>query len=442
MTPKWGVNVLRDGLGVYHHEVLAEILTIGDELCRGEIVDTNSSWLAAELWDLDITVAWMTSCRDVPEDMEKAFLDAVRRADVVLVSGGLGPTEDDLTVDVLARLLGVAPVVDDNSQKRMMERYAAAKLPLTNNIIRQAEVPAGALVLGNPVGAAPGFEVTLSGVPVICMPGIPRELHAIIDSAGRDRLVTLREACGEHVERIARRIYRVFGTGESHVATLLEGILSGVDGASLHYQVQFPEVLVKIVVRDRDADAARRRLELADAEMRRRLGSRIYGIDDDSLPAAVGRALLARKATVATAESCTGGLIGALLTEVSGSSAYFMGGAITYSNAEKIRQLGVSEAVLVEHGAVSEACVRQMAAGARSRFGVDYAVAVSGIAGPSGGSADKPVGTVWLALAGPAGVAATHRLWPGDRDRIRQLAAYWALLMILQELTREDEHGE
>lgn len=413
--------------------VHAEILTIGDELCRGEIVNTNATWLAAELWNLDVTVTWMTSCRDEDQDMRRAFATAVARADVVVVSGGLGPTEDDRTVDVLAGMLGVEPAIHEPARRRMEERAAKIGFRLTVNNLRQVRTPGGARVLENRVGMAPGFEVALEGVPVFCMPGVPAEMRAIFEDGVRGRVVALREARGD-VERIARRIYHVFGMGESHVAAALEGVLDGVAGATLHYQVKFPDVLVKVVIRDRDAGAAAARLEAADAEIRARLGYKLYGTDGDELAAALGRALTAAGATLATAESCTGGMIGSLITDVAGSSRYYLGGAITYSDAEKTRQLGVRPELLAEHGAVSEACVIEMARGARERFGADYAVAVSGVAGPGGGSEDKPVGTVWLAVAGPARCTTRRVFWPRDRAGIRRLSAYWAMAMVMREL--------
>lgn len=419
--------------------MLAAILTIGDELCRGEIVDTNSSWLAGKLWDLDVTVAWMTSCRDEAADIEQALTDATARADLVLVSGGLGPTEDDLTVDVLAAMAGCEPVEDPAARRTMEERFAAASFALTPNNLRQALVPAGATVYGNPVGLAPAFEIAIGGVPVICMPGIPRELHGIFERYLVDRIVGLREGQGEKVERIARRIFRVFGLGESHIDAALTGVVDDVKGATLHYQVKFPEVLVKVVVRDRDAAAAGERLAVVEARVREALGHHLYGVDRDSLAAALGRALLDRGHTLATAESCTGGLIGALVTAVPGSSAYYHGGAVTYADREKQRQLGVPAEILAGHGAVSDACVRAMALGARERFAVDWAVAVSGIAGPGGGTADKPVGTVWLAVAGPGESLVSERfVWPGARDMVRTRAAHWAMAMVLAQLRQAE----
>jgi nicotinamide-nucleotide amidase len=269
---------------------------------------------------------------------------------------------------------------------------------------------------------------------------VPREVHGIFAAAVGPRLRELRDARG-NVEHIARRIYRTFGKGESQVSQLCRGVVDGVAGASIHYQVKFHETLVKIVVRDRDAAAAAARLEAIDGELRPRLAGVVYGTGDDSLVEHVTKRLIAAGRTVATAESCTGGMIGEMLTRVPGSSAAFKGGAITYSNDEKVRQLGVSPATLAEHGAVSEATVREMAQGARTRFGVDLAVAVSGIAGPDGGTPDKPVGTVWLALArgaqpSPQADATVVKkiLWPGPRDTVRTLAAWWALKLLDESL--------
>ena len=410
----------------------AEILTIGDELCRGEIVNTNSSYLAARLWDLDITTRWMTSCLDDEADMAAALALAVGRADVVVCSGGLGPTEDDLTVDVVARMAGVQPVVDEPAHANMAKRFAG-RITVTATQMRQVRVPAGARVLGNPVGLAPCFEATVRDVPVICLPGVPRELHGIFDATLSARLAELREARGKG-ERVARTIYRVFGRGESQISEACRGIVDGVAGATIHYQVKFPETLVKLVVRDLDGAAAAARLAALDTQVRERLRGSFYGTGEETLVERVGRRLQERGVTVATAESCTGGMLGELLTRLPGSSRVFRGGAIAYANEEKTRQLGVEPATLRAHGAVSEAVAREMASGARTRFGVDLAVAISGVAGPDGGTPDKPVGTVWLALAGATGVTTKKINWPGARDQIRTLAAWWGLKMIDEAL--------
>jgi len=410
----------------------AEILTIGDELCRGEIVDTNSSYLAQRLWDLDITTRWMTSCCDDENDITTALDLAVNRADLVVCSGGLGPTEDDLTVDMVARLADKNVVIDPIARQRMEHRFAG-RIEVTPIQLRQVRVPEGARVYVNPAGLAPSFEATIRGVPVICLPGIPRELYAIYDEHLEARFRELRESRGA-VERIARRIYRVFGKGESQISQLCRGIVDDMPGATIHYQVKFPETLVKLVVRDKDQAAADARLDAMDGTLRERLAGYVYGTGEQNLVDKVTRRLIDSGRTVATAESCTGGMIGELLTSAAGSSKVFKGGAIAYANDEKERQLGVENATIVAHGAVSEEVVREMASGARQRFGVDMAVAVTGIAGPDGGTPDKPVGTVWLAIATEAGIKTKKLGWPGLRDQVRTLSAWWALRLIDEEL--------
>jgi nicotinamide-nucleotide amidase len=405
----------------------AAIITIGDELCRGEIVNTNANWLAAALWDLQITVTHIVSCRDLIEDIIEAAELAASRGDLVLISGGLGPTLDDLTIDAICQLTQQPAVADLPSEQRMRDRFASASVALGESAMRQVRVPSGARVYGNPVGLAPGFEVQLDSAIAICMPGPPRELKAIFNTHVKERLAALRFEREGKAEHIAKVTLRVFGIGEGKIATALEGVTMA-QGVSLHYQVSFPETLVKLVARADEEEVSKAALAEVESEVRSRLGSWIYGEADDSLAAALGRELVARGQTIAVAESCTGGMISSLLTDVPGSSAYVIGGAVTYSNAEKVRQLGVLDETLQREGAVSEAVVKEMATGIRERTGADWATAVSGIAGPSGGTETKPVGTVWIAVEGPEGASYSKRYcWPGTRDQVRALSAHWAL---------------
>lgn len=409
--------------------MLAEIVTIGDELTRGEIVDTNAAGLAARLWVLGVPVRWMTSCRDDDDDIRAALTAAVGRAGLVLVSGGLGPTEDDRTVDVVAGLLGVGVAYDPGARARLDVLMAARGRPVTEVNLRQVRAPVGARIHPNQAGLAPGFEVELAGVPVVCLPGVPREVYAIIDGSVAARVGELAAAAG--APAIARAIYRVFGRSESQVSEALRGMVDAVPGATIHYQVKFPETLVKLVVSDPDRGVAEAGLATLDGEVRARLGRWLYGTGEAALPAVVAARLGAAGRTVAVAESCTGGLLGALLTDGPGASRFFLGGAIVYANAEKERALGVPAEVLRDHGAVSEACVIAMAEGIQAATGADLGVAISGVAGPDGGTADKPVGTVWLALAQRARPPTTFTFrWPGARDQVRTLAAWWALALL------------
>jgi nicotinamide-nucleotide amidase len=253
----------------------------------------------------------------------------------------------------------------------MKQRFAQLGLPLVDNAMRQVRSVQGARVYDNPTGLAPAFELRLEGATVICLPGPPRELCAIFDTHLRQRIAELRSERGDQIEHVARKIFRVFGRGESQIATALEGLSLG-PGASLHYQVKFPEILVKLVVRGLQEETAHRELAVLCAEVRGRLGELIYGEDDSSIVRSLVHELIARGQTLATAESCTGGLIASMLTDVPGVSECFLGGAVTYSDSEKVRQLGVSQATLDAHGAVSEQVVLEMAAGVRDRVGSDW----------------------------------------------------------------------
>ena len=397
----------------------AEILTIGDELCRGEIVDTNSSYLAARLWDLDITARWMTSCTDDAADIAQALRTATARADVVVCSGGLGPTEDDRTVDVICELAGVDAEVEPRAHAFMKERFARSGFQLTPNNMRQVRVPKGATVLTNRAGLAPGFWIELSGTPLLVVPGVPREMKRIWADEIEPRL---RERVKEPP---SVRTFHIYGMGESHIDHRLAGL--SAEGVSIHYRVVFPENRVKIVVR---GPGAEERLAALEREVRARLGHHIYGVDGETFPEVIGKILRGRGAKLAVAESCTGGLVGHLITSVAGSSDYFVGGALTYSNELKQKLLGVKEETLRQHGAVSEPCVREMAEGIVKMAGANVGVAISGIAGPGGGTPEKPVGTIWLAIAGPHGTRSRHVLYGGDREQVKQVAAHAAIAMI------------
>ena len=419
--------------------LFAEVLTIGDELCRGEIIDTNSAYLAERLTALGLHVRWRTSVTDDPPDMVDAITRAAQRAHLVVTSGGLGPTDDDRTVDVLCGLLGVETVDDELHAERMRARFSAraqvGSHPLTPNNLRQVRIPRGAMVLANPTGIAPGFSVQLGMAQVACMPGVPRELKPMFEEG----LVPLL------VERVGaatvtrKRAFKLAGVGESHVDHALRGLLAPQEGqethdATLHFRISFPETIVTLVVRRAGATAADAELDRLTTEVEARLGEHVYGRDDDTLAGVVGRRLVERKETVGLAESCTGGMLGAMLTEARGSSRYFKGAIVAYDNEVKVGQLGVDRALIVRDGAVSESVACAMAAGARAALGTTWALSITGVAGPDGGSADKPVGTVWLGLAGPDGVRAHKTLWPGEREQVRRMASTNALHLLWKAL--------
>ncbi len=408
--------------------VTVEIVTIGDELNRGEIIDSNSSWLAERLTALGAYVRWRTSVTDDPGDMREALERASGRSDVVVTSGGLGPTDDDRTVDVISALAGVEAVQEPAHFEKMRARYAERGFRLTPNNLRQVRVPAGAEVLTNAKGAAPGFGVTVGKARIYAMPGVPREMKSIFDDH-----VAPRVAAAVGGAQPLKRTWRVAGMGESHVDHALHGLVDGLDGVTLHYRIAFPENLVTVVVRRDDAQQV---IERLDADVRARLGDHVYAIGDTTLAEVVGQRLVAAQATLAVAESCTGGMIGQLVTAVPGSSRYFVGGVISYSNELKRDLLGVKPETLAAHGAVSEPTVLEMADGVRARTGATWGVAVSGVAGPDGGTPDKPVGTVFIAVTSAGTRQARKLFWPAERDLVRQVSAHAALHLLYKLLAR------
>ncbi len=411
----------------------AEIVTIGDELNRGEIVDTNSSWLAERLTDLGLHVRFRGSVNDEVDDMADALRRAAARADVVVCSGGLGPTEDDRTVDVVAGILGVPPVEEPVHAAELRRKAAERGFHLTPNNLRQVRIPRGADVLRNPTGMAPGFTVELGRARVSFMPGVPMELRPMFDEGLAPELAA---RVGESLQA-ARRMFRTAGLGESHVDQALRGLLEGSHDVTLHFRIAFPETYVTLVVRRPTRAAADAELERLSVEVERRLGAHIHGRDDQTLAIAVQARLVARGETLAIAESCTGGLVGALITEAPGASRVFRGAVVAYDNDVKVAVLGVDAALLARDGAVSEAVALAMADGARRRLAASWGVAVTGVAGPDGGTADKPVGTVWIAIAGPDGARAKKIFWPGERERVRRMAAITALHLLWKALASD-----
>jgi len=410
----------------------AEILTIGDEVLRGEIVDSNKAWIAQRLLSLDIECHHQTSVRDDRADMRDALLQAVARSDVVLVSGGLGPTRDDLTTEVVADTFGRALRLDEASLETIRAFFQRVGREMSDTNRKQALFPEGADVLPNPVGTAPGFGVEVSGCLVFCMPGVPRELHLMMDEQVLPRLARRLEA-GGGVTRVRARILRTFGMGESTLESELADV-ARTDGAELAFRTTFPDNYLRVFARGASIAEADARIEHVVAAIRKRLGDLIYGEDDESMAAVVGRLLSERGLTLAVAESCTGGMIAEQITAVPGSSGWFLGGVVAYANSAKQSLLGVPEAMLIEHGAVSEPVARAMAEGVRERFGADVGISTTGISGPDGGTPEKPVGLVhvgiaWSAAAsgGSAGSGGgwhtDHFVFALDRARHRMLTA-------------------
>ena len=400
----------------------AEILTIGDEVLRGEIVDSNKSLLSDRLLSLDVETHFQVSVRDDPADMIDAFLRAAERSDVVLVSGGLGPTRDDLTSEVLARAFGRELVLDDEALETIRAFFRGIGREMTENNAKQAWFPEAAGVLANPIGTAPGFVIEERGALFFCLPGVPRELSRMMDEQVLPRLAR-RAGAGQVVRA---RLLRTFGMGESTLDAELEDIAAEGD-VTLGFRTAFPENFLRPVARAATVEEAEAKLDRVCQAIRERLGPLVYAEGDQTLPTVVGHLLRGTGQTLAVAESCTGGLIAEQITDVAGASDYFLGGVVAYANEAKQALLGVPAALLEEHGAVSEPVVRAMAEGVRERFDADFGLATTGISGPGGGSPGKPVGLVHVALARTDETSAAHFVFPLDRQRHRLLTAQVAL---------------
>ncbi len=411
-----------------------EVVTIGDELLLGYTLDSNAAHLAREFAALGVEIVRRDTCGDDAGTIADTVREALDRTGAVITTGGLGPTSDDLTKPSIAALFGRPMVLDEEHLDWMRRRWAARwpDRPMPEANRQQAMIPAGARKLVNHHGSAPGIWLEDEhGRWVAMLPGVPREMRGML----ADTLLPLvAERLGGDRRVVRSRTLRSTGVAESLVAERIAAIPEGVGDVELAYLPTVEGVDLRETVRNVASEEADARLERSAARLRSALGDAIYGEGDADLAAVVLDLCRARGLTIGVAESCTGGMLGERLTAIPGSSDVVRGGVIAYANEVKRTLLGVSEATLAEHGAVSESAVREMASGARRLLGVDAALAITGIAGPGGGSDEKPVGTVWIALDLRGDVdAVLLRLW-GDRTEIRQRSAQGALNLLRRAL--------
>ena len=417
-----------------------EVVTIGDELLLGYTIDTNAAHLGRELAAIGVEIVRRTTCGDSAESIASAVRDALDRADGVITTGGLGPTSDDLTKQSIAALFGRGMVLDDAHLAWMRDRWAKRwpERPMPTANIQQAMLPDGARKLTNNHGSAPGiFLEDERGRWVAMLPGVPREMRGML---GDTLLPLLRERLGA-VQRVVRsRTLRSTGVAESLAADRIATLPEGVGDVELAYLPNVEGVDLRLTVRGLPPDEADARLAAAAERVCGAMGHSIYGEGDVDLAEVVLAACRERRITIAVAESCTGGMLGQRLTAIPGSSDVVVGGVIAYANAAKESLLRVPAAMLREHGAVSEPVARAMATGARNRLGVGAALSITGIAGPDGGTPEKPVGTVWIALDLEGAVEARLlRLW-GDRDEVRRRSTQAALELLRRALSTS--HGD
>jgi nicotinamide-nucleotide amidase len=406
--------------------VAASILCIGTELTRGEIVNTNAAWLSEQLTRLGFEVLQSVEVPDDPVSIGDAIRQLAERATVIVATGGLGPTTDDLTNAAVARFLGVELWRDEPGLLALRERFAKLGRTFHPSNAKQLDFPAGATPLPNEVGTAPGFSIKIGTATAYFLPGVPGEMKPMFTRSVEPALGGVARQ-GMHQIRL-----KTFGMPEARVNDLLSGIEERYR-VTLGYRAHFPQIEVKVLARAATQEQALALAEPAANEVRARLGSAVFAEGDVTLAESVGLLLRERGLSLGLAESCTGGLVAQLICERP-ASEYFRGAVVCYANGVKSAVLGVDERVLAEKGAVSAEVVEQMAQGARRVLAADVALAITGIAGPSGGSVEKPVGLVHYAVATAAGITLRQTSMPRSRDQVRLHAAYTGLMLVRQVL--------
>lgn len=411
-----------------------EVVTIGTELLLGLTPDTNAAELGRALAGAGVEVVRHLSVADRPDAIRAVVAEALARTGFVITTGGLGPTRDDMTKREVAALFDAPLVLDAGVLRSLEERFRRLGRPMPVVNRTQAEVPAGATVLPNPRGTAPGLWLEdRSGRVVVMLPGVPSEMRGLLAEEVLPRIV----ARGGDGRVVRSRTVRTTGVAESALAERVGAIEDDIAPLTLAYLPSVEGVDLRVTAWALGEDEAERLLAAAAGQLRERAGEHFYGEDGTDLAATVLAQLRARRTRLAVGESCTGGLLGGRITTVAGSSDVFVGGVVAYDDDVKSGLLGVPEEVLGAHGAVSEEVVLAMARGAQQRFAVEAALAVTGIAGPAGGTPEKPVGTVWLAACLGPQSSAVKRVFPGDRGEIRARAAQAALDLMRRLIARQ-----
>jgi len=412
--------------------ITAEILTIGDEILFGQIVDTNSQWMSVELSNAGIKVIRKTTVGDLEEEIMTAFAEAEKRADIILITGGLGPTNDDLTKPCLAKYFDCEMKIHEGALAEVTEFFTSRGRALTELNRLQASLPVCCEKITNRLGTAPGMWFYRNGKVFVSMPGVPHEMKVMMSEIIIPKLLKMFQT-----PAIQHTIIRTVGIGESFLA---EKIASWERSLPPHirlaYLPGYGEVKLRLTAIGTDPEMLKREADALVEKIKPLAGEFIYAIGNDALEVVVGNLLLVNKLTLSVAESCTGGYLSHLITSVPGSSKYFAGGMVAYSNEIKFRDLGVHRETLDQHGAVSEATIREMASQVRNKFNTDIGVATSGIAGPGGGTPEKPVGTVWIGYADAHHTIARKLQLSKDRLINIRLAATWALNLVRTEIQK------
>lgn len=412
--------------------MIVELITTGSELLLGEIVNTNSAYLSSALNQAGYDTLYHTTVGDNKKRMREVMQIALDRADMIITSGGLGPTLGDITKETMAELLGVELVLYEPSLKKIQCFFAHRHAHMPTNNQKQAMIPEGCHVLNNSCGTAPGILLEHDDKVIVHLPGPPHELKRMV----QDELIPyLREHYRQDAVIVSRELH-TYGWGESSVDEKLRDILLQQSNPTVALLARPGEILVRITAKARTEEEAEHLIDEMYTKIHARLGEAIFAIDNQTMEDVVAAALTKEKKTIALAESCTGGLVTSCLTDVAGASEYLMGSVVSYSNLVKEKQLGVSADTLRQHGAVSEPTARQMAEGIRRLIGTDLGVGITGLAGPGGGTEDKPVGTVYIAVSGEKGTVVQLCHFTGTRSMIKRLVKQAALNEIRNYLNR------
>jgi len=410
---------------------MASIVTVGNEILSGYVVNTNTAYLAGKLLETGVCVVSEHTAGDEEEAIIKALRLAADEADLIIVTGGLGPTEDDLTREALARFLETELELDKKLLQKIEGIFRGRGISMSANNKRQAFIPKGATAIANIIGTAAGIRAEWKGKIIFVMPGVPYEMKLMFEKSILPEIKKIQDKKGG--VKVIRKI-NCFGEGESKIAEMLGDLGSRERNPQINYTVDCGTVTIHITTTGRDRKEAEELADKDEKNITKRLGKLIFSKGDLSLEEVVGELLVQKGKTIATAESCTGGLLAKMITDAAGASRYFLQGWVTYSNSAKIKELGVEADIIERNGAISEETAAAMAKGARQKSGADYTIAITGIAGPEGGSEQKPVGLVFISVDSEGGTDTKKFVFRGDRASIRKRAAKTALNLLRLKL--------
>ena len=408
----------------------AEILSIGTELLLGDIVNTNAQYLSKKLAEMGIYVYYQAVVGDNPQRIQEAFENAFKKSDMIITTGGLGPTKDDLTKEMAAEYFGKNMVLDEESLQRITNLFKKQNWKMSEGNKKQAYFPAGAIILKNDKGTAPGCIIRENGKTAVLLPGPPQEMKHMFEKGVAPYLAQFQQGI------IQSRVLRICGLGESTMAEKIADIIDAQTNPTVAPYAKDMEVTLRITAKAKDKEEVGNLIAPVETQIRERLGESVYGEGETTLENVIGESLVKKGLTISVAESCTGGIITARLVNYAGISSVLKEGAVTYSNDAKVRNLGVKEDTLSKFGAVSPETAGEMAAGIASVSNTDIGLSTTGIAGPSGGTPEKPVGLVYIGLYIKGETKIKKIQTTGDRNRVRNRTAVFALDWLRRELSR------